>query len=149
MLCKMIWNIEMWAAASSWNGTKTSHKKMYEMEEREKNTRIRKLAHKMNKILENEWFWVRYPINGLVLDLRRKKYQCHIRMWFALWKWDCVCVTFGLHFLSFFALGVADVATHHSISFVISSFFCSPIPSIYSNLIVLIFLFAKEYDPHT
>lgn len=55
----------------------------------------------MNKILENEWFWVRYPINGLVLDSRRrKKDECHIRVWFAL----CVrvFVTFGLH-SSFFS----------------------------------------------
>lgn len=36
-------------------------------------------ALKMNKILENKWFWERYPINGWCW-IRKKKHEYHTRM---------------------------------------------------------------------
>lgn len=57
----------------------------------------------MNKILENEWFRVRYPINGFGVGFEKKKVSVPYTNVICI-----VCVTFGLHFiLCFFALGGA------------------------------------------
>lgn len=73
----------------------------------------------MNKILENEWFWVLYPINGLVLDSRQKKMNTIFERNLHCVRL-CVCVTFGLHF---FFTALADALVPSSISPLFSYFF--------------------------